>query len=115
MPEFKYVTTPYSYSSAVVAGGQVYLGLHRGGGETFAEQMDDAIQGISRTLAELGLSLDHVVKVTVWLKNVKDLPEMEKAFLRYFKAGHYPARMTATTEFIDDDCLIMIEGMAVIA
>jgi 2-iminobutanoate/2-iminopropanoate deaminase len=26
--------------------------------------------------------------------------------------GEFPARMTATTEFIDGDCLLMIEGIA---
>jgi 2-iminobutanoate/2-iminopropanoate deaminase len=52
------------------------------------------------------------VKVNVWLKNIKDLPEMEKAFTRYFSKDSFPARMTATTEFIDDDCLLMIDGVA---
>ena len=37
---------------------------------------------------------------------------MEKAFFDHFPEGGFPARMTSTTEFIDDDCLVMVEGIA---
>lgn len=46
------------------------------------------------------------------LKNIKDLPEMEKVFFDYFEADACPARMTSTTEFIDSDCLFMMDGAA---
>jgi len=63
-------------------------------------------------LATLNLTLADMVKVHVWLKNIKDLPAMEKGFFNYFETDHFPARVTATTEFIDDDCLLLIEGTA---
>jgi 2-iminobutanoate/2-iminopropanoate deaminase len=105
------ISTPYSYSAAVVAGSQVYLGLHRGFGATFAEQLEGTFAGLAETLGKLGLSLDCLVKVNVWLKHVEDLPAMEKMFSRYFEQDQFPARMTATTEFIDADCLLMIDGI----
>jgi 2-iminobutanoate/2-iminopropanoate deaminase len=37
---------------------------------------------------------------------------MEKRFDNYFEKDKFPARMTSTTEFIDNDCLIMIDGVA---
>jgi 2-iminobutanoate/2-iminopropanoate deaminase len=37
---------------------------------------------------------------------------MERRFADYFEEGEYPARMTSTTEFIDDDCMMMIDGIA---
>jgi 2-iminobutanoate/2-iminopropanoate deaminase len=114
MSELKRVLTPYSYSLAVVAGNTVYLGLHRGSGENFYEQFENTLAYLKNTLAELGLSFDDLVKVNVWLKNIRDLPEMEKGFHAYFKEDHFPARMTATTEFIDADCLLMIDGVAYI-
>jgi len=52
------------------------------------------------------------VKVNVYLKNIKDLPEMEQVFCEYFEMDKFPARMTSTTEFIDSDCLMMIDGIA---
>jgi len=112
MPEPVYITTPHSYSAAVDTGEYVFLGLHRGGGETFLEQLQSAFAGATDTLAQCGLPLTSLVKITVWLKDIADLPAMEKAVLDSFPAGHYPARMTAVTPFIDADCLVMIEGIA---
>jgi 2-iminobutanoate/2-iminopropanoate deaminase len=112
MSKIKRIPTPYSYSSAVVAGDYVFLGLHRGGGDTFPAQFDSTFAYLKETLAGLGLTLDNLVKVNVWLKNIQDLPEMEKLFNKYFEEDGFPARMTATTEFIDADCLLMIEGVA---
>ena len=112
MTEFKRITTPFSYSSAVAAGDFVFLGLHRGFGDDFTAQFDDAFSYLKKTLAEFDLTLENLVKVNVWLKHIKDLPEMEKHFNNYFDKGSFPARMTSTTEFIDDDCLLMIDGVA---
>ena len=112
MPAIKRIPRLYSYSSAVVAGDFVFLGLHRGFGDSFAVQLEGIFAGLKETLGELGLSLDNLVKVNVWLKNIEDLPDMETSFNQYFEKDHFPARMTATTEFIDADCLVMIDGIA---
>jgi len=60
------------------------------------------------------LGAESLVKVNVWLKNVSDLPTMEEIFREYFPQDGFPARMTATTQFFDADCLIMIDGVAFI-
>jgi 2-iminobutanoate/2-iminopropanoate deaminase len=112
MTGLKRVPTPHSYSTAVAAGDFVFLGLHRGWGDDFTTQFDDTFSHLKKTLAEFELTLEHLVKVNVRLKNIKDLPEMEKRFNNYFEKGNFPARMTTTTEFIDDDCLLMIDGVA---
>jgi 2-iminobutanoate/2-iminopropanoate deaminase len=108
----QYVPTPYSYSVAVQAGDMVFLGLHRGFGDDFTTQLRGTFEYLKNTLAELDLKLENIVKVNVWLKDVKDLPAMEKLFEEYFEKDRFPARMTATTEFIDEDCLLMIDGVA---
>jgi len=112
MTGITHTPTPYTYSAAVAAGELVYLGLHRGSGDDFASQFDSTFANLTATLAQNGLGLDRIIKVHVWLKDIQDLPAMEKRFARYFEVDHYPARMTATTEFINDDCLLMIEGVA---
>ncbi|NTW41949.1 MAG: RidA family protein, partial [Cellulomonadaceae bacterium] len=48
----------------------------------------------------------------VWLRDIADLRAMEQAFVGRFPADGYPARMTATTQFVDDDCRVMVEGTA---
>ncbi len=90
----------------------MFLGLHRGFGTDFTDQMAGTFAHLSRTLAEYGLSLRDLVKVHVWLKNIGDLPSMEDCFADAFPSDAYPARMTSTTEFIDADCLLMVDGVA---
>jgi 2-iminobutanoate/2-iminopropanoate deaminase len=112
MTELKRVPTPYSYSLAVAAGDYVFLGLHRGWGNDFTTQFDDTFSHLKKTLAEFDLTLAHLLKVNVWLKNIEDVRIYEKLFRNYFEKDKYPARMGATTEFIDEDCLLMIDGIA---
>ena len=112
MTNVKRVTSPHSYSSAMSAGDFVFVGLHRGRGDDFASQFDNTFRNIEKTLAQVGFTVADLVKVSVWLKNIKDLPEMEERFYNYFEKDKFPTRMTSTTEFIDADCLLMIDGVA---
>lgn len=108
-----YVSTKHSYSSAVQAGDFIFLGLHRGAGDDFAAQLRDTMNRLEKTLVKLGRPLGSIVKVSVYLKKISDLREMEHLFRDYFEPEHYPARMTTTTEFWDKDCLVMIDGVAI--
>lgn len=112
MTEIRRIGTPFSYSSAVAAGDFVFLAMHRGFGDDFTTQLDGTFSHLRKTLAEFDLTLADVVKVNVWLKHIEDIRVYEKLFRNYFEEGQYPARMGATTEFIDDDCLLMIDGIA---
>ena len=112
MSKIKRIASPYSYSNTVMAGEYAFIGLQRGSGDGFTSQLESAFESLRDTLTELGLPLANLVKVNVWLKDINDLPTMEKLFNHYFDEGDYPARMTATTEFIDADCLFMIDGIA---
>jgi 2-iminobutanoate/2-iminopropanoate deaminase len=104
--------TPHSYSSAVAAGDFVFLGLHRAGGADINTQLEGTLAALQQTLGEYGLTLHDLVKVNVWLARIEDLPVMEQGFVAHFPPSGFPARMTATTEFVDDDCLVMIDGTA---
>jgi 2-iminobutanoate/2-iminopropanoate deaminase len=112
MTDFKRISTPWSYSLAVEAGDFVFLGLHRGFGNDFTAQFHDAFSHLKKTLKEFDLTLADLVKVDVWLKNIEDVRVYEELFSDYFEKDKYPARMGATTEFVDDDCLFMISGVA---
>jgi 2-iminobutanoate/2-iminopropanoate deaminase len=112
MDEVKRIPTPYSYSQAVAAGDYVFLAMHRGFGPDFKTQFDDAFTYLKKTLAEFGLTLADLVTVEVRMKHIADVRVYEKLFRNYFEKDQYPARMGGTTEFIDDDCLFMIGGIA---
>jgi enamine deaminase RidA (YjgF/YER057c/UK114 family) len=51
----------------------------------------------------VGLQLSDVVKVDVLLRDVWNIPIMEKVFKHRFK-GKYPARKTISTEFAHVGC-----------
>ena len=112
MTDVKRITSDFSFSYAVAAGDYVFIGHHRGFGNSFTKQFDDMFSHLKKTLAEFNLTLKDLVQVNVRLKNIKDLPEMEKRFNSFFDKGKFPARMTTTTQFVDDDCLLMIDGIA---
>jgi 2-iminobutanoate/2-iminopropanoate deaminase len=112
MTDVKYIPTPWSYSQAVEAGDFVFLAMHRDFGDNFTVQFHDTLSHLKKTLAEFDLKLARLVKVNVWLKHIEDIRIYEKLFRDYFEEDKYPARMGATTEFVDDDCLVMIEGIA---
>lgn len=113
MPEVHRIPCPpFSYSSAVIAGDLVFLDLHRGVGSDFSDQLADVMNNVRVTLNKCGLSLHYLVKVSVWLKYIEDLSTMEQAFFDWYPTGGFPARITSTTEFCDEDCLVMIEDVA---
>ena len=97
---------------AVEAGDFVFLAMHRGFGNDFTAQFHDVFLHLKNTLAEFDLTLADLIKVNVWLKHVEDIRVYEKLFRNYFEKDKFPARMGSTTRFIDDDCLVMIDGIA---
>ena len=107
-----YVPTEFNFSRAVITEELVFLGHHRGYGDSFLAQLEDALDAVGRTLEKVGLSLESLVQVHVWLRDIEDAEAMEERFAEYFPPDHYPARMTTTTEFFDADCLVMIDGVA---
>jgi 2-iminobutanoate/2-iminopropanoate deaminase len=108
----------WTFSTYVRAGDFVYtshtVGLVDDDGkrlETVAEQTEQSFRNLEKTLRAAGATLEDVVKTTVYLRDLGGFHEMRETYRRQFAAG-YPARMTATTDFIDSTCLVMIEAVA---
>lgn len=99
--------------SCVVAGDTIYLAHHAGGFEKqdIAYQVRVTLERMKQTLASVGATLDDMVQLNFYIKNVEDFDEGREVFLEYFKHGA-PARMTVVTRFLDDDCLCQIDGIA---
>jgi 2-iminobutanoate/2-iminopropanoate deaminase len=87
------------YSHAVVAGGQIFISGTAGvdpdtralAGEDAYAQTRQVLRNIQSTLAAAGASLDHIVLVQVHLLDMKDFPEMNRAYAEFFSEP-YPAR-----------------------
>ena len=110
----------FDISTFVVHNDTIYIG-HFGGmydeaGEqlhTIEEQTKQTFHHLAKALKAIDLSLESLVKVTVILKDISDFPGMHTAWKQVFTSV-YPVRTTITSTFIDEHCLIQIEGVAVI-
>lgn len=61
--------------------------------ESVEAETRQVMENIGRVLKENGYGFDDVVNATVYLKDIKDYPEMNKVYASYFKNG-FPARAT---------------------
>lgn len=102
-----------SCPSCVVAGDFIFLAHHAGGFESnnIVHQMEACFEGINKTLKTVGATLDDMVQINLFLKNIEDFRAARDVFFKYFRDG-FPARMTTTTDFMDPTCLCMIDGIA---
>lgn len=86
-------------SRAVEAGDFVYLSFCVGNvGQSVEAQVHGALDDLESRLADLGLTLEDVVKVDALFRDIWDIPVMEDVFRKRFN-GAYPARKSLQTEF----------------
>jgi 2-iminobutanoate/2-iminopropanoate deaminase len=57
------------------------------------EQTRQVLENINNILKAAGLSLENIVKVTVFIRDIKDFSEMNEVYKEYFKSNP-PARTT---------------------
>ncbi len=110
------VNKDWAHAGYVVAGDFVFLSYCVGNiGKSFEEQVNGALDHMEQRLSEVGLTLNDVVKLDVLMKDVWNIPVMEKVFKERFK-GIYPARKTIETDFAHaggpQGLLIQIDGIA---
>jgi 2-iminobutanoate/2-iminopropanoate deaminase len=88
-------------SGALVAGG-------------VSEQTTRVIENLKAVLGADGVSLAHVVKTTVFLKNMGDFSAMNEVYGRYFAGDDVvaPARSTVEVARLPKDALVEIEVIA---
>ena len=104
----------YNLSSLVIQDDTVYIGHIGAGGSNFKEQMKNIFEKLKKYLQEVDLKLENIVKLTVILKDINDFKEMHDIWCQYFEEGSYPVRVVITSDFINDNCLVQVEGTACI-
>jgi 2-iminobutanoate/2-iminopropanoate deaminase len=76
-----------------------------------ALQTERALENLKGVIEAGGSALDKVVKVTVFLKDLKDFRTMNEVYLRYFPASP-PARTTVEAARLPLDILVEIDAIA---
>jgi 2-iminobutanoate/2-iminopropanoate deaminase len=109
------------YSQAVKAGGFIYLSgqvaLDPKTGDLIGgdirQQTERTLENVKGILESAGTNLHHVVKTTVFLKDMNDFVAMNEVYARYFTAAP-PARSTVQVSRLPKDALLEIEVIAVL-
>lgn len=110
------------YNQAVVVGNLVYTSgqiaidpvtneVSKGG---VVEQTRLVLNNLKAVLTASGSSLEHVVKVTVFLKNMNDFSSMNMVYEKFFTPKSAPARSTIEVARLPKDVLVEIEAVAMI-
>jgi 2-iminobutanoate/2-iminopropanoate deaminase len=107
------------YSQAVKAGGFLYMSgqvaLDPKTGEmvgsTIAEQTERVMNNIKGIIEAGGSNLHHVVKTTVYLKDMNDFAAMNEVYAKFFTQAP-PARSTVQVARLPKDALVEIDIIA---
>jgi len=107
------------YSQAIKANGFVYVSgqvaLDPKTGEMMAgdiaQQTERTIENLKAIVEASGTQLNHVVKTTVYLKNMDDFPAMNEVYARFFTLSP-PARSTVQAARLPKDALVEIDAIA---
>ena len=109
---------PYSQGvgagGIVITSGQIPLDPATGnfveGG--VAEQTRQSLLNVQAILAAAGLTLENVVKTTVFLKDMNDFAAMNEVYATFFPSNP-PARSTVQVGKLPRDAMVEIEAIAV--
>src|SRR5208282_2426589 len=82
-------------------------------GPSIQQQTERMLENVKAILEAGGASLSHVVKTTVFLKDMNDFAAMNEVYARYFTAAP-PARSTVQVARLPKDALVEIEVVAAI-
>ncbi|GHV57981.1 reactive intermediate/imine deaminase [Bacteroidia bacterium] len=109
------------YSQAIQAGNLLFLsgqlGIDPATGDfvpgAVSEQTEQVFKNIRAVLAEANLTLDNVVKTTVFLSDMADFAAMNVVYGNHFTQP-YPARSAVAVKTLPKNGLVEIEVIAVI-
>lgn len=107
------------YSQAIDLGNMVFISgqipVNPANGEIpegIKAQTAQSISNIKAILTEAGLSIDNVVKTTVFLANMADFTAMNEVYAEAFTAP-FPARSAVAVRELPKQVLVEIETIAV--
>ncbi len=109
--------TPLPLSKAVRAGDFVFLsgqlGLDESGrlADGIEAQTRHCLRNIVAVLGEAGLGIEHVVKATVWLTDVRDFAAFNRVYAETFGSAP-PARSTVVSGLALPGAMVEIEVVA---
>ena len=122
--QVKGIIAPHSpFNHVVKAGNFIFLSsqlsadlkVHKIIGGNISEQTKQALENIKFLLKSAGSSMDNIVKIVIYMKDVKnDFNAMNEVYRKYFKKGEEPARVTVQALSPIEKIDIEVEATAII-
>jgi 2-iminobutanoate/2-iminopropanoate deaminase len=109
-----------TYSQAISSGGHIYVSgsgpfdprTHKIVGRTIKAQTRRTLKNIGAILKAGGASLKDVVKVTIYLRDMRDFEEMDKTYKTFFSKDP-PARTTVEVKLFGKERMLAVDAEAV--
>lgn len=108
------------YSQGIQAGnlvftsGQLPLNPQTGElAEDIRQATSQSLENVKNILESAGASLDNVVKVVIFLRDMNDFAAMNEVYATYFPSNP-PARSAVQVARLPKDAIIEIEAIAVV-
>lgn len=108
------------YSQGIDTGNLLFLSgqlpICPAAGKIVAEDIEgqtkQSLENVKFILASAGCTMDHVVKTTVYLKDIADFAKMNGIYKEYFSEGNFPARSAFQVAALPQNALVEIEVVA---
>lgn len=76
------------------------------------EQTRQSLTNVRAIIEAAGLTMDHVVKVLVFLKDMNQFTDMNEVYAEFFTEGNYPSRSAVEVARLPKDAMVEIEAIA---
>ena len=107
---------PYSQAidcgALLITSGQIPVDPATGAmPEGITAQTRQSLTNVKAILAQAGLTMDNVIKTTVFLQNMGDFAAMNAVYAEFFTEGSYPARSAVEVAALPKGALVEIEAI----
>lgn len=108
---------PYSQATEVngliITSGQLPLDPATGAfPEGIKAQTQQSLTNVKAILEEAGVTMDNVLKTTVFLSDMNNFGAMNEVYATFFTEGQYPSRSAVQVARLPKDALVEIEVIA---
>ncbi|NCD07396.1 MAG: RidA family protein [Spirochaetia bacterium] len=104
------LASPFVYSSGQIPAdpktGEIVGGI--------TEQTTQSLSNVKAVIEAGGSDMEHVIKTTVFLKNMDDFAAMNEVYAKFFDKGIKPARSAVQVAKLPKDVLVEIEAIALV-
>lgn len=102
-----------SIENLVFVSGQLPINVETGiMPEDIASQAKASLNNVKAILAESGLTMDNVVKTTIFLDDINDFVVVNEVYGSFFKEP-FPSRSTVEVAKLPKDAKVEIEAIAI--